>query len=313
MARPTWKGTLGFGLVNIGVELYTMESSTRLDLDMLDKRDMGRIGYQKINKSTGEIVPQKEIVKGYAIAKNRYVILSDEDFKAANPKATRTIEVLGFVDDGSIDRIYYDRPYLVAPVESSAKAYKLLYDVLERTGQIGLAHVVLHTREHTAAIYPHHGALVMQLLRYDDELRKAEDLDIDLPKDVTVKSAEYEMAEKLVETMAAEWKPDEHKDSYHEDLMKLINARAKKGGKETQEPPRTEKDETPVLDLMAALKRSLKEEGDGEREGAGRDVKRTKRLNRDGARPGRGGGSGASGGTRAGTRARSSSRRAKSA
>ncbi len=236
------------------------------------------------------------------------MILSDEDFKAANPKATRTIDVLGFVDDSAIDRIYYDRPYLVAPVESSAKAYKLLHDVMEKTGQIALAHVVLHTREHTAAVYPHHDALVMQLLRYDDELRKPEDLDIELPKTASVKSAEYEMAEKLVETMAAEWKPGEHKDSYHEDLMKLINARAKKGGEETQEPPRAEKDETPVLDLMAALKRSLKEEGDGERGGAGRDVKRTKRLNRDG---GRSGGSG--GGARKTTRARSASRRAKSA
>ena len=108
MARPTWKGSLSFGLVTIGVELYTMEQSDRLELDMLDKRDNARIGYQKINKSTGEVVPQKEIVKGYPVAKNKYVILNDADFKAANPKATRMIDVIGFVDSDEIGRIYFD-------------------------------------------------------------------------------------------------------------------------------------------------------------------------------------------------------------
>lgn len=276
MARPTWKGTLSFGLVNIGVELHTMETSDRLDLDMLDKRDMGRIGYQKINKSTGDIVAQKDIVKGYAIAKNKYVVLSDADLKAANPKTTRMIDVIGFVDADSIGRVYYARPYLIAPVQGSTKAYRLLLDVLERTGQLALARIVLHTREHTAALYPHDGGLVLQTLRYDRDLRTAKDLEVELPAKGTARPAEQEMAEKLVETMATSWDPSEFKDSYRDDLMKLIKARAKKGAKESEEPPKPEKDETPVLDLMAALKRSLS----AEKGGSSRSATKTKRLTR---------------------------------
>jgi DNA end-binding protein Ku len=272
MARPTWKGTLSFGLVNIGVELHPMEASERLDLDMLDKRDMGRIGYQKINKSTGETVDAKDIVKGYAVSKNKYVVLTDADIKAANPKASRTVDVIGFVDEGTIGRIYYSRPYLVAPGAESAKAYRLLYDVLEDTGQLALARIVLHTKEHTAVLHPHDNALVLQLLRYDQDLRTAKDFDVELPAKGTAKPAEVQMAEKLVETMATTWDPSDYKDSYRADLMKLIKARAKKGTKESEEPPKAEKDETPVLDLMAALKRSLdKEKGDSAR---------TKRLRR---------------------------------
>lgn len=281
MARPTWKGTLSFGLVNIAVELHAMETADRLDLDMLDKRDMGRIGYQKINKTTGEVVAQKDIVKGYAVAKNKYVILTDADIKAANPKASRTVDVIGFVEDGSIDRIYYSRPYLVAPGQESAKAYRLLHDVLEDTGQLALARIVLHTKEHTAALYPHDGALVLQLLRFDQDLRTAKDLEVDLPQKGTAKPAEVEMAEKLVETMATSWDPSEYKDSYRADLMKLIKARSKKGAKESEEPPKPDRDETPVLDLMAALKRSLNAEKGGSRTtSASRTGSRTKRLHR---------------------------------
>lgn len=272
MARPTWKGTLSFGLVNIGVELHTMEKSERIDLDMLDKRDMGRIGYQKINKTTGETVESKDIVKGYAVSKNKYVLLTDTDIKAANPKASRTVDVIGFVDAGTISRLYYSRPYFVAPNEASAKAYRLLYDVLDDTDQLALARIVLHTKEHTAVLYAHDDALVLQLLRFDQDLRSAKDFEVELPKKGAAKPAEVQMAERLVETMATTWDPSAYKDSYRDDLMKLIKARAKKGAKESEEPPKTEKDETPVLDLMAALKRSLDKEKGG--------TTRTKRLQR---------------------------------
>jgi DNA end-binding protein Ku len=289
MARPSWKGTLSFGLVNIGVELYTMETSESLNLDMLDKRDMGRIGYQKYNKTTGELVTSKDIVKGYAVAKNKYVVLSDEDLKSANPKATRTIDVIGFVPTDDIGRIYYARPHLVGPSQGSGKAYRLLYDVLEKTEQVALARIVMHTKEHTAALYPHDDALVLQLLRYDRDLRSAKDLDIELPDAGAVRAAEYDMAAKLVETMAMEWDPSQFEDTFRDDLMKMITARARKGTKETLEPPRAEKDETPVLDLMAALKRSLNEEKNEkngkDRTRAGTRAKsRTTATSRDGTR-----------------------------
>lgn len=282
MARPTWKGTLSFGLVNIGVDLHTMETSERLDFDMLDQRDMGRIGYQKINKTTGKAVESKDIVKGYAVSKNKYVLLTDADIKSANPKASRTVDVIGFVDQGAIGRIYYSRPYLVAPNDASAKAYRLLYEVLEETGQLALARIVLHTKEHTAVLFPQDDALILQLLRFDQDLRSAKDFEIELPKKGAAKPAEVQMAEKLVETMQTTWDPSDYKDTYRDDLMKLIKARAKKGAKESEEPPKQDKDETPVLDLMAALKRSLGEEKGASK--SGRAAPPTKRLQRPAAK-----------------------------
>lgn len=258
MARGIWKGTLGFGLVSIGVELYTAESPQSLDLDMLDRRDNAPIGYRKYNKHTGAEVDADNIVKGYPVSKGRYVILSNDDLKAANPRATQTIDVQGFVNAADIDLVYFDKPYVVGPLKGNEKAYALFVQTLEHTERVGIAQVVIRTRQHPAAIYPWNGALIVQLLRYNDEVRTPEQLGV-VPPERTVSAAERTMATQLVEMMATEWDPTVFHDVYREDVLRLVEERAAQpeGGAVTaasveEEPPR-------VLDLMAALKGSLAE------------------------------------------------------
>lgn len=257
MARGIWKGTLGFGLVSIGVELFTAESAQDIDLDLLDKRDHAPIGYRKYNKQTGLEVEPDVIVKGYAVSKGRYVILSADDLKAANPKATQTIDVMGFVPAAAIDLVYFDKPYVVGPLKGSEKAYALFVRTLEDTGQVGLAQVVIRTKQHPAAIYPWQGALVAQLLRYHDEVRTPLDLGVAVPAR-ELRPQELEMARQLVGMMASEWQPDAFHDTYRDDVMRLIEERAAQPDGEGAVTVAAAADEPPrVLDLMAALKGSL--------------------------------------------------------
>lgn len=261
MPRSTWKGSLSFGLVTIGVELFNAETPERLDLDMLDKRDMSRIGYLKINKTSGEPVESKDIVKGFEVSSNRYVVLSPADLKAANPKATQLLDVLGFVGSDDIPRIYYARPYVIGPTKGNEKAYLLFHDILEKTKRVALAQIVLRTRQHLVAIYPFDGAMIAHLLRYDAEVRKPAEAGITLPNEVakSIRPQEVAMAKKLVEGMEMEWEPTAYHDEYHDDLLKLIKARTKgaKAAKDAPEAPAEGK----VLDLMEALRRSVGTKG----------------------------------------------------
>jgi DNA end-binding protein Ku len=260
MPHPIWKGTMGFGLVSIAVELLPAETSERLDLDLLDRRDKARIRYKKVNAATGAEVKQADIVKGYAVSKDRYVILSDADLKAANPKSTQTVDILGFVPREEIAPIYFSRPYYVSPLKGSAKAYTLLREAMKRSGRIGIAQIVLRTRQYVAAVYPNEEALVVHLLRYHDEIRAfgAEGLK---GAGAAPRPQELAMAEQLMKTMATEWDPTEYTDTYRRDVLKMIKARAKGGGKKAPAEAPEEESETRVLDLMAALKKSVESKG----------------------------------------------------
>ena len=277
MARGIWKGSLGFGLVTIGVELYGAEDPERLDLDMLDRRDMSRIGYLKINKTTGKPVESGDIVKGYEVSSNHYVILTDDDLKSANPKSTQTLDVIGFVAAKDIPLIYYAKPYLIGPTKGSEKAYLLFHDTLISMERVALAQVVIRTRQYMAAVYPFQGALVAHLLRYDEEVRKPADLAITTPKGLgrAVRPSELSMAKKLVEEMEIEWNPSEYRDEYRDDLLKMVKQRAK-GAKPAHEPPAAAK-ETKVIDLMEALRRSVSEQS-GEGKPRGKRSSRAKRA-----------------------------------
>ena len=260
MPHPIWKGTMGFGLVSIAVELLPAETSERLDLDLLDRRDKARIRYKKVNAATGAEVKQADIVKGYAVSKDRYVILSDADLKAANPKSTQTVDILGFVPREEIAPIYFSRPYYVSPLKGSAKAYTLLREAMKRSGRIGIAQIVLRTRQYVAAVYPNEEALVVHLLRYHDEIRAfgAEGLE---GAGAGPRPQELAMAEQLMKTMATEWDPTAYSDTYRRDVLKMIKARAKGGGKKAPAEAPEEESETRVLDLMAALKKSVESKG----------------------------------------------------
>ncbi len=259
MARAIWKGTLGFGLVNISVELLSAESVDELDLDLLDRRDNARIGYQKINKSTMQPVSSTDIVRGFAVAEDRYVILSDEDLKAANPKSTQSIDIFGFVTDAEVPRLFFAKPYYVSALKGSERAYALLRDVLRKSKQLALARVVIHTRQHVAAVYPHDDALVVQLLRYAADLKSPDDAGVrSIPeRSVTVSAKEVTMAQQLVTSMQEAWAPESYRDTYRDDLMALIAQRSKRAGTAPHPGSALATPATKVLDLVAALKRSL--------------------------------------------------------
>ena len=179
MARGLWKGAISFGLVNVPVELFSAEKrSSELDLTMLDKRDLAPVGYKRYNKSTGEDVPWAEIVKGYEYDDDKYVVLSDEDFRRANVEATKTVDIQAFVDLKDIPPLYFETPYYLAPGKRGEKAYALLRDAMKKAGKAGIATVVIRTRQYLAAVLPQDDVLLMDTLRYADEIRSRDELDV---------------------------------------------------------------------------------------------------------------------------------------
>ena len=179
MPRGLWKGAISFGLVNVPVELHSVEKrSGELDLTMLDKRDLAPVGYKRYNKSTGEDVPWAEIVKGYEYDDDKYVVLSDEDFRRANVEASRTVEIQAFVDLKEIPPLFFETPYYLAPGKRGEKAYALLRDAMKKAGKAGIATVVIRTRQYLAAVMPQDDVLLMDTLRYADEIRAADELGV---------------------------------------------------------------------------------------------------------------------------------------
>ena len=262
MARGLWKGAISFGLVNVPVELYSAQKrSAELDLTMLDKRDMAPVGYQRVNKATGKEVPWEDVVKGYEYEDDKYVVLSEEDFRRANPEASKTVDILAFVDLHDIAALYFETPYYLGPAKRGEKAYALLRDAMAKAGKAGIATVVIRTKQHLAALIPQDGALVLNTLRYSKELKSAEDLEIpEKLKGVKVSSKELDMALRLIEDMADQWQPEKFHDTYHEDLLKRIEEKVKAG--QTEEITAPEKEPkaakgADVIDLMSLLKKSI--------------------------------------------------------
>lgn len=271
MPRVLWKGAISFGLVHIPVGLYSAERRNSFDLTMVDRRNMKPIGFKRYNKETGKEVPRDQIVKGYEYEKDRYVILTDEDFRRANVEATQTVDILRFVDEEDIAPMYFESPYYLAPEARGEKGYVLLRDILKQTHKVGIANVVISTRQYVAALLPVHDMIVMNTLRYANEVQDAQDLDI-LPKrkSIGVSDKEREMAVKLVEEMTGEWDPKDYHDTYREDLLKLIEKRIKAGRTQMIGDPDVEEVIAPpkrgkVVDLMALLKRSVQDKAKGRR------------------------------------------------
>ena len=262
MARGLWKGAISFGLVNVPVELFSAQKkSAELDLTMLDKRDLAPVGYKRVNKESGEEVPWSEVVKGYEYKDGEYVVLSAEDFRRANPEATKTVDIHAFVDLESIPPQYFDTPYYLSPGKRGEKAYALLRDALAKAGKAGIATVVIRTKQYLAALVAQDGALMLNTLRYFDELKSAEDIGVpEKVKGVRVGAKELDMALRLVKDMADEWHPARFHDTYREDILKRVKEKVKAG--ETEEITAPEKgarkeEGAEVIDLMAALKKSL--------------------------------------------------------
>ena len=256
MPRELWKGAIQFGLVHIPVSLYPAEQSEELSFTMLDRRDLQPVGYKRYNKSTGEEVPFEQIVKGYEYEDGQFVTLEKEDFKRANVEATQTVEIVGFVDKDQVPLYFLESPYYLAPGKHGDKGYALLREVLERTGKVGVANVVIRTRQHIAMLYPRDNVLVLNTLRYQNELRSAEGLDV--PKDTKaakVQPNELKMAERLLEDMTIEWNPKQFHDTYRDDLLKLIEEKA--SGHVRKAPKKAAPREAEVVDFAKLLEKSL--------------------------------------------------------
>ena len=268
MPHALWNGAISFGLVNIPVVLYSAENRNSFDLTQLDRRNMKPVGVKRYNKETGKEVGWDDIVKGYEYEKERYVVLTDEDFKRANVDATQTVDIVAFVDAEEVAPTYFETPYYLAPDKRGEKGYALLRETLKATNKIAIATVVIRTRQYLAALLPSSDVIVLNTLRYQNELKSAKELEVPSGnlKSSGVSPREIEMAKKLVEEMTEPWKPERYRDTYHDDLMKLIDKRIKAGKTEVITASEADEDERKpakgeVIDLMALLKRSVQAKG----------------------------------------------------
>lgn len=262
MARPIWTGTLSFGLLNVPVSLMSGERKVDLQFRMLDSRDRKPIRFERVNADTGEEVPWKDIVKAYEYDKGNYVVLEEDDIRSAAPESHEAVEVETFVDASTIDPRYYEKPYLLVPAKKAEKGYVLLRETLRRTDKVGIARVVVRTREYLCAVMPHGDALVLMILRYPQELVDPEDYKLPTGSlaDYRINSKETAMAEQLIASMSGEWKPDDYHDEFRERLQTLLKKRIKaKGGttKVEEEPAPRDDDATNVVDFMSLLQKSL--------------------------------------------------------
>lgn len=249
--RPIWTGAIGFGLVNIPVKLYSATQTSNLDLDMLDKKDHSHIKFQRINEKTGKEVKWESIVKGFKFH-NDYVILDDKDFEAASAKKTKTIEISDFVKEDEISSIYYETPYYIEPDKSGTRAYELLLEALKKTGKVGVSTFVMRSKESLAILRPDDKVLVLNRIRFEEEIRDPKELA--LPENTTVKPAELQMAVSLINQLSGKFNVSKYKDTYREELMKLIEAKAKGQKIKT---PEMKVVHSKTQDLMSQLKASL--------------------------------------------------------
>ena len=265
MARAFWKGSISFGLVEIPVALRPAVRTHDLDLTLLDRKNFSPIGYKRYNKKTGRAVEWNETVRGYEYEPDEYVVLSDDELRRANVKATQTIEIIEFVDHEEIDPLYFDTPYYVEALKQGSKSYALLCATLEKTSKVGIARVVLRTRQHLAALLVRDSVLVLNLLRYAHELAKPESVAGKGARTSAVSEREVKMANALVEGMTSKWDPEKFKDEYHDDVLALVKKKVASGHVHTVLEP-DEKEKKPrrsaeVVDLMPLLKQSLEQHG----------------------------------------------------
>lgn len=251
--RAIWNGALSFGLINIPMKLYSATQEHGLNFDMLHKKDLSPIRYARVCKADGKEVPYEEIVKGYQYQKGDYVILVEEDFKRADVKKTKSIEIMDFVDENEIDPMYYDKPYYLEPGKGADKAYVLLREALKKSKKVGIARYVFHNRGHIGVLKPHNQILVLNQLRYESEINKPSQLHI--PESAKMSKQEVTMALKLIEQLSSHFHPEEYHDAYTEELKEIIAEKAK--GKKPRPTKREETKVTEVKDIMRMLKESL--------------------------------------------------------
>src|SRR6266481_4478872 len=257
MARAIWKGSISFGLVNIPIALYPATRREELKFRLLRNGDLSPVNYKRVAEKDGKEVPWDQVVKGYEYEKGKYVVLKDEDFERVDLEATQTVDIQDFVDVDEIDPMFFYKPYYLEPQKGGDKAYALLHDARKDSKKVGIAKVVIKTRQYLAGVKPEDGALVLELMHFADELADPEKLHV--PKKLEVGKREMNMAKSLIGSMTSKWQPEKYKDDYREALMEVIEEKVEAGGKEIEEKPRKAPKPTKVIDLVSVLQKSLEQ------------------------------------------------------
>jgi len=254
--RAIWKGSISFGLVNIPIALYPATRKEDLKFRLLRAKDLSPVDYKRVAEKDGNEVPWDQIVKGYEYEKGKYVVLKDEDFQRVDLEATQTVDIQDFVEQEEIDPVFFYKPYYLEPQKGGDKAYVLLRDTLKKTGKIGIAKVVIKTRQYLAGVKEKNSVLVLELMHFAEELADAEKLHV--PKKLEPGKRELDMAKALIDSMSSKWEPKKYHDDYREALMEVIEEKVESGGEEIEEKPKKKpRPSTKVIDLVSVLQESL--------------------------------------------------------
>jgi DNA end-binding protein Ku len=257
--RAIWKGSISFSLVNIPISLFPATRREELSFRLLRKSDLSPINYKRIAEVDGKEVPWQEIVKGYEYEKGKFVVLKDEDFRRADIEATQSIDIIQFVPLDEIDPMFFERPYYLEPQKKGGKAYGLLREALKKTDKVGIAKVVIKTRQHLAAVKPKENALVLELMHFAEELVDSSSLQI--PGQIEVVSKELDLAKELIQRMTSRWEPEKFTDDYRHALMDMVHKKIESGGEEPAEAAPSKHRPSKVIDLVSVLQQSLEEAG----------------------------------------------------
>ena len=272
--RAIWKGSISFGLVNVPISLYPATTQKELSFKLLRKSDLSPIKYKRIAEADEKEVPWDQIVKGYEYEKGKFVVISEEDFRRADIEATQTIEVLEFVQLKEIDPVFFDKPYYLEPQRQGAKAYALLREALKKMEMVGIAKVVLKTRQHLASVKPEQNALVLELMHFAEELVSPTALQI--PGESTIGTREMQMASELIERLSGSWEPAKYTDDYQHALLDLIHKKIESGGKTPAGKAPAARHATKVIDLVSVLQQSLEKAS----KGGGGETRKTRKAHR---------------------------------
>ncbi len=263
--RAIWKGSISFGLVNIPIALYPATRREDLKFRLLRKSDLSPVNYKRVAEKDGREVPWEQIVKGYEYEKGKFVVLNEKDFQRVDLEATQTVDIKDFVDVEEIDPMFFYKPYYLEPQKGGDKAYSLLRETLQKTNKVGIAKVIIKTRQYLAGVKPLKHALVLELMHFAEELSDPEQLNVP-KKSAEPGKRELDMAKALVGTMSSEWNPDKYRDEYRDALLEVIEEKVEAGGKEIEEKPKKKKPSPKVIDLVAVLQQSLAQsKGGGEK------------------------------------------------
>jgi DNA end-binding protein Ku len=257
--RAIWKGGISFGLVNIPIALYPATKKEELRFRLLRKSDLSPVNYKRVAEKDGREVPWDEIVKGYEYEKGKFIVLKDEDFERVDLEATQTVDIQDFVEVDEIDPMFFYKPYYLEPQKGGDKAYVLLREALKESEKVGIAKVVIKTRQYLAGVKAEDSILILELMHFADELAEADKLHI--PKKLEPGKREKDMAKALVDSMSSKWNPEKYHDDYREALMEVIEEKVEAGGKEIEEKPKPKKAPTKVIDLVEVLRQSLEQSG----------------------------------------------------